>query len=208
MIYINLPYYLNIFSTLRMNKKNTMQVKGTSIKTTRDFVKIKFPNRFDEWIKSLPKESQTLYSDSVKVGDWFDIKTAYYEPMNKIIELFYNNNAQKGGEDLGLYSAEIALNGIYKVFLLVATPQYLMKRASRMIETFYTPCVVDVSEVVNKSSVMTIKKFEGITKTLEYRFAGWVSKALELCKCKNISYKITSHISAGQPTTVLEFKWE
>lgn len=185
-----------------------MQVKGTSIKTTRDFVKIKFPNRYDEWINSLPKDSQVLYNDSIRVGEWFEIRTAYYEPMNKIIELFYSNNAQKGGEDLGLYSAEVALNGIYKVFLLVATPQYLMKRASRMIETFYHPCDVEVTDPTNKMSVMTIKKFEGITKPLEYRFAGWTVKALELCKCKNVSYKITSHISAGQPTTTLEFRWE
>ena len=185
-----------------------MQVKGTSIKTTRDFVKTKFPNRFDEWIKSLPKESQGLYLDSVKLSDWFDIRYAYYEPMNKVIELFYPNNAQKGGEELGLYSAEVALNGVYKVFLLVATPQYLMKRASRMIETFYTPCEVEVSEAGSKMVIMKIKKFEGITKPLEYRFAGWCVKALELCKCKNITYKITSFISAGQPVTTIEYKWE
>jgi len=185
-----------------------MKVKGTSIKTTRDFVKMKFPNRYDQWIKSLPKESQALYLDTVKVSDWFEIRSAYYEPMNKIVELFYDNNVQKGGEEMGLYSAEVALTGIYKVFLLVATPQYLMKRASRMMETFYTPSEVEVAEVVNKTIVMKIKKFEGITKPLEYRFAGWCVKALELCKCKNITYKVTSFISAGHPTTTVEFKWE
>ena len=185
-----------------------MQVKGTSIKTTRDFVKTKFPNRFDEWIISLPKDSQILYLNTVKVGEWYDIRTAYYEPMAKIIELFYNHNAQKGGEDLGMYSAQVALTGIYQVFLLVANPQYLMKRASRMVETFYTPSEVEVSGANGKMAIMNIKKFEGITKPLEYRFAGWCVKALELCKCKNISYKITSHISAGQPTTTIEFMWE
>jgi len=107
-----------------------------------------------------------------------------------------------------LYSAEVALTGVYKVFLLVATPQYLMKRASRMMETFYTPSEIEVSETGSKLIIMKIKKFEGITKPLEYRFAGWCVKALELCKCKNITYKITSHISAGQPSTIIEYRWE
>lgn len=185
-----------------------MQVKGTSIKTTRDFVKSKFPNRFDEWIKSLPLESQNIYNSVVRIADWYDIHAAYYEPMNKITELFYSNNAQKAGEELGLFSAKIALTGIYKVFLLVATPQYLINRALRMMGTFYTPSEVEVSEVLNRIVVIKIKKFEGITKTLEYRFAGWCVKSLELCNCKNISYNITSFLSEGQPTTTIEFKWE
>jgi len=185
-----------------------MQVKGTSIITTRDFVKEKFPSQFNSWIKSLPPDTQRIYENAVRVSDWYDIKNAYYIPMDKIMEQFFNNNIQKGGEELGKFSASVALQGIYKVFLFVATPQYLMKRASRMVETFYTPSEVDVSESTSKSVVMKIIKFDGITKTLEYRFAGWCVRALELCNCKNITYRITSHISAGQPTTNIEFKWE
>jgi len=197
---------LNYFA--KSTNQFEMQVKGTSIVTTRDFVKEKFPGQFNGWIKSLPPESQKIYEGMVRVSDWYDIKPAYYDPMNKIIELFYSNNFQKGGEDLGRYSAGVALTGIYKVFLLVATPQYLMKRASRMVETFYTPSEVVVVETSNKIVSMKITKFDGITKALEYRFAGWCVRALELCNCKNISYKITSFISAGQPATTIEFKWD
>jgi hypothetical protein len=185
-----------------------MQVKGTSIITTRDFVKVTFPAKYNDWLKSLPADSKKLYEGSVKVSDWYDIKAAYIIPMDKIVEQFYNFNIQKAGEDLGKFSAKVALTGVYKVFLFVATPQYLMKRASRMVETFYIPSEVEVAETASKTAVMKIKKFDGITKVLEYRFAGWCVKALELCNCKNITYKITSHISSGQSNTAIEFKWE
>ena len=185
-----------------------MQVKGTSIKSTRDFIKAKFPNRYEEWLKSLPPDSQKLFNNSVNVSNWYDLKIAYTDPLDKIVELFYNKNAQKGGEEMGMYSAEIGLKGIYKVFLLVATPQYLMKRATRTMETFYNPSEIEVSEVSNNNTKVIIKKFPGLTKALEYRIAGWIYKALELCKLKNIRYEITSQISAGQPNTCIEFKWE
>ena len=184
-----------------------MQVKGTSIKTTRDFVKAKFPARYDEWLKSLPSESKNLYTNMVNVGDWYDLKVAYTDPLDKIVDLFYNKNAQKGGEEMGMYSAEIGLKGIYKVFLLVATPQYLMKRATRTMETFYQPSEIEVTEG-NGVTTVTIKKFDGLTKALEYRIAGWIAKALELCKCKNINYQITSNISGGQPNTKIEYRWD
>ena len=185
-----------------------MQVKGTSIKTTRDFVKTKFPNRYEEWLKTLSPESYKLYTNTLNVSAWYDLKTAFTDPLDKIVELFYNKNAQKGGEEMGLYSAEIGLTGIYKVFLLVASPQYLMKRGTRTMETFYTPSEIEVSEKGDKMAVIKIKKFDGITRALEFRIAGWCTKALELCKCKNIRYRFISHLSAGQDSTTLEFKWD
>ena len=39
-----------------------MQVKGTALRTTRDFVKTKFPDHYDKWLDSLPPESKKLYS--------------------------------------------------------------------------------------------------------------------------------------------------
>ncbi|HCT30416.1 MAG TPA: hypothetical protein DIW31_06720 [Bacteroidales bacterium] len=184
-----------------------MQVKGTSINTTRDFVKEFYPIKFNDWIRSLPTESRAIYEAPIKVSEWYDIKTAYYIPMDSIADMFYNLNAQKAGEELGKYSAQVALTGIYKVFLLVATPQYLIKRASKMMETFYIPSEVEIIESSSNSAILKIKKFEGITKVLEYRFAGWTIKALEFCNKKEVSYKITSHISTGQASTNIEFKW-
>lgn len=184
-----------------------MQVKGTSIKTTRDFVKAKFPNRYNEWMKALPADSQKMYTNMVNVSEWYDLKPAYTDPLDKIVELFYKQNAQKGGEEMGKYSAEIGLKGVYKVFLLVASPQYLMKRATRTMETFYQPSEIAVTEQ-NGIYTVSIKKFKGITEALEYRIAGWIAKALELCKCKNIQYKLNTQISKGDLTTTIEFRWD
>ena len=175
-----------------------MKVKGTSIKTTRDFVKSNFPNRYNEFIKSLPEESKKLYTGMVNVGEWYDLKIAYTNPLDKIVELFYNKNAEMGGKEMGMYSAEIGLKGVYKVFLLVAT---------RTMETFYQPSEIEVFKS-NNTTVVNIKQFDGITEALEYRIAGWISKALELCKCKNIKCKITSQISQGNPNAKIEYKWD
>ena len=185
-----------------------MKVKGTSIKSTRDFVKAKFPNRYEEWIKSLSPDSQKLYQNKVNVSEWYDLKIAYTDPLDEIVKLFYNKNAKKGGIEMGMYSAEIGLKGIYKVFLLVATPQYLMKRSTRTMQTFYQPSEIEVSEQANKVTAVNIKKFDGITLALEYRIAGWIAKALELCKCENINYQFTSQISSGQASTTIEYKWD
>jgi len=193
---------------LFIRKQYVMQVKGTGIKTTRDFVKTKFPTKYDGWLNTLPNQSKQLYTYALNVGDWYDIQIAYYHPVNKITELFYNNNSQIAGDELGRFSAESSLKGIYKVFLLVASPHYLMKRAANMMQAFYNPSEIEVAEASQKHVIFKIKKFDGINKTTEYRIAGWCARALELCNCQKVSYRFISHISSGQTETVIEFKWE
>jgi len=185
-----------------------MEVKGTGIKTTRDFVKSKFSTRYNEWLGSLSNESQKLYAGALDVGGWFNIDKAYYHPLSKISELFYNNNHKKCGDEIGRYSADIALKGIYKVFLLVATPQYLMKRAGNMMQAFYKPCEIEVMQLSQKQVLFKIKNFEKINLVTEYRAAGWCAKALELCNCKNVIYNFKGNLSLGQSETIIEFTWE
>lgn len=35
-----------------------MEIKGTAVKNTQEFVKTKYPDRYDEWLQSLPEASQ------------------------------------------------------------------------------------------------------------------------------------------------------
>ena len=185
-----------------------MKVKGTSLKTTRDFVRAKFPNDYKNWLNSLSPNSKKYYDSIVDVATWYPIKEAYLDPIDKIAELFYNKNYAKCGEDMGEYSADIALKGIYKVFVMVAKPNFLVKRASKIIETYYRPSEVNVVELDSKSAFIDIIVFSEMTLALEYRFAGWCKKALEFTNCKNIRYSIKSFLSKGDKSTKITFMWD
>lgn len=184
-----------------------MQVKGTGIKTTKEFVKTKFSNKYNQWLNALPTHSKKLYEDTLNVGQWFDADTAYYKPIDTIVKELYGNNAAKAGDELGRFSAELALKGIYKVFLLVATPQYLMKRAAQMMQAFYNPSEIEVSQTQKNQVTFIIKKFDNINVATEYRIAGWCTRALELCSCNNVNYKMAKQLSKGMNQTEIVFNW-
>ncbi|MBI9055415.1 MAG: hypothetical protein JEY96_16450 [Bacteroidales bacterium] len=185
-----------------------MQVKGTGIKTTKEFVKSNFPDGYDNWIKSLSVKSKKLYSVNTQYASWFPIHEAYIEPTDKILELFYNGNRKEGADAIGRFSADYALKGIYKVFLLVASPQFLMKRATKIITTFYEPCEISISEKEQKSIVLVISKFDEINEVLEYRIGAWCQRALELAHCKNVNYKIQKSLTKKDFITEINFSWE
>lgn len=185
-----------------------MKVKGIGIKTTREFVKARFGSKYDAWVNALPESSKPFYKTIVNVSEWFPIKEAYITPIDKIVEFFYNNDYKKGGEEIGAFSAELALKGIYKVFLLVTTPNFLMVRGSKIMSTYYDPCEIHVSEKGFKTVSLRFTDFAEMTPAMEYRAAGWCKRALELCNCKNVKCQITFHLTKKDPYTELVLNWD
>ena len=185
-----------------------MEIKGTAIKTTRDFVKTNFPAKYDEWINALPEKTKAIYSSAmINMAGWYPMKEHYQIPIEKIIEMFYGGNTKVAGEAIGRFSADLALTGIYKLFLMIATPKYLMTRASVVFSTYYLPCEVKVSESSSKSVSMQVTKFPDMSAAIEYRIAGWCVRALELCGCKNVQYKTIKSLLKGDGYTEIVYSW-
>lgn len=184
-----------------------MEVKGTAVKTTRDFVKELFPTQFDTWVNSLPEKSKKIFADIIDSAAWYPMNEGYIIPINKMADMFYKGNAKTVGDALGIYSADIALKGIYKAFLLIASPNFLMSRASKIITTYYVPSDVNIIGSGEKTVTLQITRFPEISNAIEYRIAAWCKRALELSNCKNVEYRITKFLSKMGPCTEIIYTW-
>jgi hypothetical protein len=193
---------------LRHSNTKHMQVKGTALRTTRDFVKVNFPDSYNKWLGSLSPESKKLFTTTLDATAWYPFKEGYSIPVGKIIEICYDGDKKAGGDQLGSWSAEIGLKGFYKVFLLIASPQFLLQRASKIFTTFYEPSEIEASIIGSNDAILRIKRFDQIDEAVEYRIAGWVRKALELANCREPSYEIKNFLSKGDNTTEIYFHWK
>lgn len=184
-----------------------MQVKGTAVKTTRDFMKNRFPELYNKWIDSLPPESKSIFTTTIDSSAWYPINEGYKIPVNSVIKLCYPNDSKKGADQLGSYSAETALKGVYKTFLLIASPQYLIRRASKIFTTYFNGSNIEVEEIDKQTVMFRIMNFDGIDENIEYRIAGWIRKALELANCKEPDYTIKKSLSRGDEVAEIHFFW-
>jgi len=185
-----------------------MQVKGTALRTTRDFVKSRFPDLFEKWLNSLTPESKKIYSATIDATAWYPYKEAYAIPVEKIMDLCYRGDRKRGGDELGSWSAEVSLKGFYKVFLLIASPQFLLQRASKIFTTFYEPSEIEASITGSNDAILKILKFDHIDEAIEFRIAGWIRKALELANCNAPVYEIKKFMSKGDKVTEIHFHWK
>ena len=185
-----------------------MQVKGTAVRTTRDFVKINFPKSYDKWLNALTPESKELFSSTIDATSWYPYKEGYSIPVSKIIQICFNNDIKTGADRLGNWSAEVGLKGFYKVFLLIASPQFLLQRASKIFTTFYQPSEIEASIIGSNDAIVRITRFDDIDEAIEYRIAGWIRKALELANCREPGYEIKKSMARGDEATEIFFRWQ
>lgn len=184
-----------------------MEVKGTALKTTRDFVKINFPTEFNKWMNELPEPIRKIYDGVLDISGWYPLREAYLVPINRVSKMFYKGDDKVCGDAIGYYSAEVALKGLYKVFLLIASPAYLIQRATKIITTFYRPSQVEAFSISPKSAGLRITEFIEMDLALEYRVGGWCKRALELSSCTGVKYDFKSSIAKGDPYTEIVFSW-
>jgi len=164
------------------------KVKGTGLNSTDKYMSIKFPNDYDKWKNELPAESKRLYTERINTTEWYDVEDAYYYPVKKIAELFFDGDEKKAAYDIGEFSAEFALKGVYKVYLMIARPQSLMKASKRIIAKYYDPVTVEIDEIEKKSLVLSTTVIHN-SGMLDFRTIGWCVKALSLANCKNVQYE-------------------
>ena len=183
-----------------------MQVRGSVIKSIDSFVADVHSNQYEDWKKKLTSASNLLM-DTVSASNWYPVEAGVIDPTLVLCELFYSDK-KKGAWESGRYSAKMGLTGIYKVFVLISSPSFLLKRASRVIATFYEPTDLTVAHATDNSMIIQFTQLPIKNELIEYRIAGWMEMALEICGCKNLSVVISKSMAKGENIFETTINWD
>ncbi len=173
-----------------------MNIKGTAVRVTGDFVKAKFPTRYEQWLSFLPAESREILTNPIYATNWYPLYESVIVPTQIVGNLLYGGDGIKAGTEIGRYSAEIALNGVYKIFVKVSSPAFILSRASSIFASYYDPSDIKVEENVANRTVLSLGNFKSNENLIIYRIAGWIDFALDFTKRK--SMKIQVHEIKGE----------
>ncbi len=184
-----------------------MRTKGTTVKSIQNFVKDKWPNKYNDWLENLPPESRKVLEGTILATQWYPLKEGAVLPTYHL-KMFYDNNSLKAAWEAGRHSAESSLTGVYKIFVKLANPGYIIKRASKIMATYYENAILETGETTKNSVALNITKFEDLDKMIEHRIAGWIEKALELSGCKDIKIRITKSMTKGDAISEYKVSWK
>lgn len=185
-----------------------MEVKGEALISIPLFILKKFGKKgYDHWFNILPAPAKKIYQSPISKTDWFPLKYALVDPTMLMCKAFFNNSLM-GAWECGRYSAEYGLKGIYKVLVKMSSPQILIKKAGPILLNYYRPSALEITESSSKHVVVRITEFPDMNKVVEYRIAGWMERALEICGCLYVTVKITKSLSDNDPYTEYNITWK
>ncbi len=184
-----------------------MEMKGIAVIVAPKFVRSEFGDRFDEWMNSLPEESRNILSKQIDVSAWYPLTDAVIIPTEKISELFYND-PEKAAWEVGKYSGNIALKGIYKIFLRVSSPSFVLSRASAIFSAYFKSANIKVVENLPKKVVLELHKFRESDRLAAYRIAGWIEVALEMTNNSVKKIDVAHSSKEGDYVMTITVEWK
>jgi hypothetical protein len=184
-----------------------MEVKGTAIMATREFVRSKFGDEeLKRWVSMLTPGAAAIYGGAILTNQWFDLKTILEEPCRKICEIFYGGDA-KAYREVGRHSAEHGLKGIYKLFVKFGSPHFILGKAGSILPTYYKPSVMRGEDAGKNTFIVYVNQFDQYSDVIEHRIAGWMECALEICGCKGIKISVPKSLSRKDECTQYNVEW-
>jgi hypothetical protein len=187
--------------------EDCLDVKGTAVETTMLFVRERYGEEgYQRWLAALSPESREIVTSKILPSAWYPLEQAYVAPTRVVCEQYFGG-AKRGAFEVGRYSALRALTGIYKMFVKIGSPAWLMERGSKVFETYYRPSHLEVVDRKDGGCRMLITDIEDVSGYVENRIAGWADAAIEIHGYKTRKVIVTRSISTGDPRTELELTW-
>jgi len=184
-----------------------MEIKGIAVKVTAQYVKQYHSDRYFDWLDLLPQKSKDIISQPILATNWYDQTDSVIIPTQMVGRLFFETE-QDAAWHLGRYSSEIALKGIYKIFLKVSSPNFVINRATSVFATYYRPSEIEVKESGPGKVVLSLSGFDKNDILVMYRIGGWISNTLDLTFSEDSKVEFDHQIVGNSLKTVIKVTWK
>jgi hypothetical protein len=182
-----------------------MEVKGVALKNSFDWVVEQHGK--ESWkkiIEDIPKDSQQYISDGIIFSsEWYPFKV--FIDINKAIINKYGNGNHKIIYEIAKNGAIKNMNSIYKIFMKIASPAYVTKKAAAIYSQFYT---FGQMKVHTSEPTRVVLHLEGVHNEPIFfeRISGYITGVLTLTKVKNL--KLTYRYDEKGKSATFDANWE
>lgn len=183
-----------------------MEVKGTAVEIIRRYVQQMFQDKgVQRWLDALPYSSRRIVEGVVLPSTLYPVHEALVVPTQAVCEVFYQGRMD-GAWELGRYSADVALNGVYKFLVRVAPPAMVLQKAT-VLTNYYRPMKLEIIKKSDNHHTLCISEMDEPSLIIDNRIAGWAQRGLEICGVKNFTVKIVSSAKDVNTRTEIDVRW-
>lgn len=183
-----------------------VEIRGLAVKSVSQFVRFKFPERYDEWLSRLPEPSRTVI-ETARDSEWYSLEDGFSIPTALVCELFFDGSPD-GAQAIGRFGAELAFTGMFKVFTSMGTPLFTVSRVCKFFEGYLRPVRVEIMSQSETSAVARLIELDHFDQYLELRIVGWIERALELHGCAGVNVAMRCCTADNDRFSEISVNWK
>ncbi|HXY40148.1 MAG TPA: hypothetical protein VEQ10_10770 [Vicinamibacteria bacterium] len=183
------------------------QVKGTAVLSSLRHVRERFGEpALAGVLSALPSGDAALLSGLVLASSWY--------PMGCLLRFMQEAEKQLAAQEpkllqnMGRASCDDGLKGIYKIFLKVGSPGFIIDRAARVLANYYDTGELVVVDRGERHVAVELRGLEEAGRPFCERIYGWMQRTLELTGVRNLRSAHSSCLHRGDPVCRFEGRWD
>lgn len=181
--------------------------KGTAMKSTVKYIQDKLEGvRLQMFIAGLPEELQVFFNKTLFASEWYPAV-----PMADLMEhfgRFYGGPASELYWDIGRHSSDDGLNTVYKIFIKLGSPEYIIRKAPYVWTTYYSEGAFETRLTPPKGAVLTLKNCRIPHEAICVRVGGWMQRTLEHSGAKDPKVHHAACTLQGQEQEEWAVSWD
>lgn len=161
------------------------------------------------WTKitdSLDDEDRNIIRGNINPMTWYPLKvfTNFIETTDKI----FGKGNYEVCLNIGRFNAQDTFTGLYKVFLELGNPHFVIRRGHIAWRTIVDTGELEVEQAGDKYVKAKIINFSEPHKAFCWKVAGYFDKVLEMSGARNVQVKETKCALEGSDFCEYEIQWE
>ncbi len=185
-----------------------MNVKGSAILSTLEFIKERFGPEAIEKIKpKLSEEERSVIEGSIVQPGWYPF--SIYVNLTKYMDQIFGVSDLSLAKEMGKWAAEHDLKTIYRIFYKLGSPLFIIKQASRVFATYFDQGAFNVVSEGKGQVIVELTDFpEEADLVFIQRVSGFMEKTLELSGAKEPKAWGSSRVIEGQKKIIFNAFWK
>jgi hypothetical protein len=183
-----------------------IEIKGSAVLETVQAVKRRAgQDAYEKIIGLLDPETRKVFQAEISPSSWYslDVFTRFLAFEIKVLANGNEEMIVRGAETV----IERQLRGIYKVFVKLGSPEFIIKRIAAVHATYFNGVPIHVEMEGSNKATIKYTGFEPQHRLIGYAIIGFFRKALEISGAKNVVAEFSTPIADGKGYAVLSLTW-
>jgi hypothetical protein len=183
-----------------------VQIKGSAIKETIDQIKSRAGEAaFQKILGLLDDETRAICQGDIFSSSWYPLDhfTRFLEIEIKVLADGKEEMVTRGSEAV----IERQLRGIYKAFVKLGSPEFVIKRIAAVHATYFQGVPIEVQLEGNNRALVKYTGFEKQHRIMGFAIVGFFKKALEISGAKDVVIYFSTPIEEGKSYSELSIAW-